>query len=190
MAEEQNRIIVPHPDPTTLTTQALQREIKALDDMVGMQVQNIKELFESKIAAIHAKIDLHREEVAQVASHYDALTKRLLEVRDEKFHSIDIQIQSMKDAAHLQHSTNMTLTSKSEASFSKTIDQLQTLLVSVRHGTDAKIDDLRARIDRSEGAEKGSANLWTLLISVGGVIISLVTLLVLLLTHIHETTGH
>jgi len=97
-----------------------------------------------------------------------SLMERTFSLRDEKFNSIQLQfrerdvrsereskdnkvavdaaLSAQKEAAFAQNQSNAVAISKSEASFTKQIDQISEMSSAARRGLDGKIDDVKERL--------------------------------------------
>lgn len=168
----------PDPDPTVLTTQALLREIL-----------NLKEIFETRIAGMDKAIVLLQTTSDRVPSWVEKAVGQLRELHDEKFSSIQTQfaerdtrteqtsrdskvavdaaLQAAKEAVGEQNKSNALAIAKSEAAFTKQIDQIGLLIQTTAKATDDKIDDIKTRLTTIEGIKQGGQNLWGYI--VGGV---------------------
>jgi uncharacterized membrane protein YdfJ with MMPL/SSD domain len=127
-------IVTPRPDPTALTTQQLLREVDRLQGLID------------KVP------DIVRHEVA-----------RLQELHGEKFNSIATQFSERDKRALALYEANAAAIAKSEASFTKQIDQITTLISASVKNADDKIDDIKdtiraivTRIAAIEGASSGA----------------------------------
>ena len=156
--------VLPVPDPTRLTTEALMREVASL-----------KELFETRLGAMDKAIQLLQaradrslsiDVVSGKVSHLEDLTdekfsgiyKQFVErdvrtdqtSRDSKV-AVDAALQAAKEAVSEQNKSNALSMDKSEAAFTKQIDQLGLLIATTSKGTDDKIDDIKNRLTLIEG---------------------------------------
>jgi hypothetical protein len=128
--------IKPDPDPTTLTTDALHREIA--------------ELRRSIIDIIDLKEETTSEKFRGIASQF--------ELRDTATDKLAIADQKALNAA-LQ--TQIESASKSEAGFTKQIDGIGRQIADLVKSFDDKINDLKSRLDRGDGRTNGVADIRT-----------------------------
>jgi len=169
--------LVPIPDPTVLTTQALLREVAAL-----------KELSDTKFEAIDKRLDIlsttlatRDTAIATASQHLRELMFSELEkvkiVADEIFQRIDVQfverdkrteqlslasstaiaaaLQAAKEAVGAQNTSNSIAIAKSETSTFESLRQLRELFLSETKSINDKVDDLKTRVDRSEASSVG-----------------------------------
>jgi len=162
------RAWVPQPDPTLLTTAALEREIA-----------NLQKLIETRLDGNDKSTDLRILEISKIPADTARLILHLRELMDEKFEGIAKQFQerdtrgeqgsraskealdaALLAAKELVGATNLAnaeAATKAETSFLKSLDQITTLIKSTADATDARIADLKERIDRGEGGNAGAA---------------------------------
>jgi len=146
-----------HPDPSSLTTQQLWREIGAL-----------KELVFFRIAAIEASITIAHDDLVRVPTDVQKQVGNLKELVEEKFHNIEKRfdenaiavaaaLQAQKELVTQQNISAALSAAKQEASFSKQIDALGLLIETKAKASDDKIDDVKERMTRLEGKGEGAA---------------------------------
>lgn len=154
----------PLPDPTERTIQQLEEKISGL-----------KELIVSKLDAAEKATDLR----LRVADDVPAMIARELGHLEEKFEvrfeSIDLRfverdvrtnqaatasdqalqaaLQAAKELVTAQGESSSAAAVKSETSFTKQIDQIITLIQTQGTASDARITELKERIDRGEGGQ-------------------------------------
>ena len=177
MAERSNmryeQTMTPIPDPTKLTTEALTREVAALKELVITRL----DAMDKAMDIFSANLTRAPTDVDKQISHLRALVEKTFEVHLEKFASIQTQfqerdvrteqtardskvavdaaLQAAKEAVGEQNKSSALAISKSEASTTKQIDQISVLIASSTKGLDDKIDDLKDRLTRVEGEDKG-----------------------------------
>jgi len=161
------RSIVPQPDPTILTTQALEREIA-----------NLQRLIETRLDGNDKSTDLRIGEIAKIPADTARLIAHLRELMETRFDSIalqfaerDIRVETSAragkealDAALLAakelvgttNTANTIAAIKSEEAVAKQIESLVAQGRSTQEATDARIADLKERIDRGEGGSLGA----------------------------------
>ena len=179
MAEE-----IPRPDPTLLTTAALQREIAALKDNSQAALAAEVRVIVTRIEEIQRAIDKATDDYVRVPTLLDRAVTQLLQLMDRRFEKVDTELkaqQSLQDekfgqvqirfdeaekAANKQAENFTAATAKSEANTTKQIDQLIVLvqtstrglddkITSVTEAADDKITDAKERLTRIEAAAVG-----------------------------------
>jgi hypothetical protein len=160
---------VPVPDPTVLTTEALLREIA-----------NLREILDGRMDAMDQATELRIAEILKVPAETQRLIDHLADLHDEKFHSIALQFSerdvrtdqasraskealdaallAAKELVGATNLANAAAAAKSEDNFTKQIDQITTLITSNQAATDARITELKERIDRGAGGTEGAQN--------------------------------
>lgn len=158
----------PIPDPTVLTTELTLREIN-----------NLKELLQAEINNLKLKDERHDLEFSNRAPAIRAEVERLHALFDERFKSIGVQfserdkrqdqvLEASKlaiEAALLSQKESM---AKTEAAFTKQIDQSSVVVNAIAKATDEKIDDLKTRLTLIEGKAKGIGEGWGIIVAAGG----------------------
>ena len=142
----------PVPDPTVLTTAALLREIASLKELLQLQITALTSVNNEKFSNIDTRFaDLDRLRTQTAITNRDA---------------IDAALQAQKES-----------TAKTEAAFTKQIDQIQVLISAISRAADEKVDDVKTRIDLSEGRSKGFGEGWGILVGAVGLVASVLVAL-------------
>ena len=154
MATNQGQMgLLPVPDPTTLTTEQLRREITALREILETRFAGLEKV----LALAQAHLDTQHAAIITGVSSTERLIDAKLnaqrEVANERFSAIEMQFQAQKEAAVAQNDSNAIAIGKSEAAFSKQLDQHGVLLQTMEQSVIDKITDIRSRLDRGEGTE-------------------------------------
>ena len=196
MAEEiAQHSFAPVPDPTVLTTQQLQREIAASRDLLDVKIDGLRSVIDTRLSAADQTITLLRFRVDQIPENIHQAIERTQELRDEKFKSIAIQflerdtrteqqsrdakvavdaaLQAAKEAVGEQNKSNAMAIAKSEATFTKQIDQIGVLVTTMSKAIDDKIDDIKTRIQMIEGSKKGASDLFGVIFGIIGIIVGI-----------------
>jgi hypothetical protein len=185
---------LPIPDPTVLTTQQLLREMGLLRDLIDVRFGVVETRFDGMDKAIA----LIQSEADKVPSKTDIAVDQLKDLHAEKFRSIETQfierdtrteqtsrdskvavdaaLQAAKEAVGEQNKSNSLANSKMEASFTKQIDQIGTLITTSNKATDDKISDIKDRLNSIEGQNVGSHNVWGYVIGAAGVLVAMIAI--------------
>jgi hypothetical protein len=169
--------LVPRPDPTVLTTAALLREIDKLRTECLTADQALEDALGARLNAMDTATLLRLEAVGGIREQTERQIKHLERLHNERFESIALQfqerdirtdqsarassealaaaLQAAKELVGAQGEASAAAAVKSETSFTKQIDQLATLIESKDKATDARITELKERIDRGEGTSAG-----------------------------------
>jgi hypothetical protein len=138
--------LLPRPDPTALTTEALTREV------AGLTV-----LFDAKLGALK---ELHQEKFSRIAGEFvlrDAATAQLDVARQT---ALDAALQAQKELGAQNNTFITSIIAANAANFTKLIDGLAALMTSNTASIAGSIDDLKGRLDRGEGHGKGLRDGW------------------------------
>jgi len=175
----------PDPDPTVLTTQQLLREIATSRETTEAIVAGFKAAIEARLAAMDIAIILVRESTEKFNGLVESSVNQLKDVDQVKFDAIrdrfsdaksalDVALQSASKAVDAAFSAAKEAASKIEVSFTKAIEQLQSLGSAQQKATDDKIDDVRTRVTTLESQKRGSNDSIALMISVVGAVVALI----------------
>lgn len=171
------REIVTGPDPSTLTTQQMHREVEAIRELVFREILALEKSLSTRMdAAEKATVLLHADmtgfptdldkEIAHLkelhAERFDSIQTQFRErdtrteqnARDTKV-AVDAALQAAEKAVGKQQESFALATSKSEAATTKQIDQQGQLISTTTRGLAETIQDLKERLTRIEGSHSG-----------------------------------
>jgi len=120
----------PIPDPTLLTTEALQREIKTLKEFLEYQINAQKELRDEKFSSVDDKLALGE--------------RQRVEQKSDTEKAIGAALAAQKDAAE-----------KSEAAIARQLEQMQTTFNKGIENLGANMSDLKDRVGKMEAVKLG-----------------------------------
>jgi hypothetical protein len=165
------------PDPSPLTIQMIWREIAALKELltseldalnkaidvshedlvrvptdVQKQVGAVKELLLEKIESVAKTTAI---DVANLEKQFETIEKQRIEQKTDTRVAVDDALKAAKELVFQQNQANSMANAKSEAAFSKHIEQLATLVTSEKNASNDRITDLKERLDKSEGKSGG-----------------------------------
>ena len=133
---------------------------------------------------------LHQQKFDSIATQFQERDTRTEQTwRDNKFavdaalqaakEAVGAALQAAKEAVGEQNKSNALGIAKSEATFTKQIDQIGVLVSSMGKGFDDKIDDIKGRLQAMESTRKGAGDVWAIwfaatgiAIGIGGVLIT------------------
>jgi len=152
----------PVPDPTSLTTDQLRREITSVRELIESRTDGDRKLNNERFRGIETQF-LERDKRTEQTTH------------DNKV-AVDAAFAAAKEAVGEQNKSNAASITKSEATFTKQIDQTGTLLSAVAKATDEKIDDLKTRLTSLESQKIGGRDAWGYVVGGVGILIALAAL--------------
>lgn len=201
----------PNPDPTVLTTEQLERmkevvfrEILASREIVESKMSGIKTVLETRLEGMDKAINLvqlqrdvfpakvqvevghlqklHQEKFDSITTQFRERDTRAEQTsRDAKI-AVDAALQAAKEAVGEQNKSNALAIAKSEATFTKQIDQIGVLVSSMGKGFDDKVDDIKGRLTAIESQKKGAGDVWAIwfaatgfAIGIGGVLVTAIS---------------
>jgi hypothetical protein len=122
----------PVPDPTVLTTQALYREVSALQELIEQSIRGTREVIDQQFYKVEQQFELvERQRVEQKKDTKDA---------------VDAALTAQKEAVREQTSASERSIAKSEAATNKQLEQLATTFSNTQASLLARIDELKERI--------------------------------------------
>lgn len=158
---------IPVPDPSLLTTQQLREAIS-----------NLQMLLVTRLDAMDEAAKLRRKDLDHVPYETSLLIDAAIRVVEQKFVGISQQfterdvrteqasssaddalkaaLQAAKELVGAQGEASAAAAVKSETSFTKQIDQIGALIQTGNAASDARITELKERIDRGEGTATGA----------------------------------
>jgi hypothetical protein len=173
--DQTQRSNVPIPDPSILTTEALEREIGHVRELFRGQLEDIvKDL--ARFQNNHD--ERHRDVVDAAISH-------LKELCDVKFGGIqqqflDRDLRFAQGNAAADEAIKAALASaekavaKSEATFTKEIDSIKALISTTAKAQDQQIRDIKDEQTGSRGKGAGINATWALVMTLAPILISIV----------------
>jgi hypothetical protein len=168
-------------DPTALTTQQLLREISTTREIVETFICGVNQNISTRIDGMDKAVELLQTATDRTPNMVSAAIERLQELHEEKFQSIatqfterdtrteqtsrdskvavDAALQAAKEAVGEQNKSNALAIAKSEATFTKQIDQIGVLISTMQKGIDDKIDDIKTRLQAIESRKVGEGEM-------------------------------
>lgn len=152
----------PVPDPTVLTTELTQREISALKELIFTRLDGIdstielqQEQISARAAAIRDEVqhlkDVFGEKFTSIATQFIERDKRTEQLSIADKTAIAAALQAQKEAAGASNESIAASIAKSEAGFTKQIDQIGSSIGTLSRTFDDKINDVKSRLDKGEG---------------------------------------
>ena len=184
MFSQRSNNMPPIPDPTTLTTEALRREIATLRELLDVELKGFSDTIMVRMDALDRARSLSLAELERMPGQYGHAIEQLrdviyatLTVYDEKFKGVALQFEErdvrvLQSAAAATTAVNAALQAAKEAvgeqnkSFTLSIDKSENATMkqidgqaqSIRIATEglvSTIGDVKERLTRIEGQQSG-----------------------------------
>jgi len=139
----------PVPDPTQLTTEALQREIKALKELIETRLVSAAQLTEQKFRT-------HDEKFEKVEQEFELVERQRVEQKLDTKSAVDAALIAQKEAVKEQTTASATAIAKSEAGTSEQLKQLGVIQNTAIAGVTTILNDLKERVVKIEALKLGS----------------------------------
>ena|ERR1017187_2330490 len=174
---------------------ALFNHQKAVPDQIVQEVKHLRELTEARLAEAAVATKLLQASTDRTPAQVDEKIRALADVHAERFSSIQTQfrerdvrteqsskdskvavdaaLQAAKEAVGEQNKSSALAIAKSEASTTKTIDQLGQLMMSAAKSQDDKFTDIKDRLALIEGHGTGSKDSWVYLVGFVAMVVGL-----------------
>jgi Fe-S-cluster formation regulator IscX/YfhJ len=132
---------IPRPDPTKLTTDQLYREIGALEKFMDSRLNCAEELVEDVKLATESRI-------SALEKFHDAEIRALKELHNAAIHDTQENVKLLTTV--LQAAIT-----KSEITYTKQFDAVNLNIQTQNQANTDRINDIKERLDRNEGAQSG-----------------------------------
>lgn len=168
----------PDPDPTVLTTRAMLREVDGLREKFTHDMGMLRELIEARLNGNDAAVALLRTSTDKLPNYITSTVSGLQELHEEKFNSIQTQfkerdtrteqaskdskvaidaaLSAQKESVDKQNISNTLAVNKSEASFTKQVDEIGKRIETVAKSLDEKVADIKERLTTIESRGVGA----------------------------------
>lgn len=158
--------IKPIPDPTVLTTAQLLRELASLRELLEArldaadeatrlrweQMQKMPAEAKTQIAHLQALMDERFGSVFRMFEERDVRARQATEASER---AVEAALQAARELVTAQSAATAEASAKAEASTTKQIDQIGAIIKTLEKAVDARITELKERIDRGEGEGAG-----------------------------------
>lgn len=165
----------PVPDPTVLTTEQLLRAVEAVREVIGAT----RQILETRLDGMDRAIELLQKASDQLPDYVKEHVAGLQELHEEKFTgvqtqfrerdtrtdqtakdskvAVDAALSAAKEIVEKQNTANTLAINKSEAAFTKQLDQIGLQIGTIAKGMDDKVADIKDRITTIESKTSGMA---------------------------------
>lgn len=156
----------PIPDPTEKTTESLLREVASLREALESKISGQREVLEARIGGMDTAIKLLQAISDRQPDDVDKKIGHLRTLHEEKFHSIQVQFKERdvrveqtardtKTAVDAALAAQEKSAGKQADTFALSIGKSENATTKQIDSLDEKINDLKDRVTRIEGAGKG-----------------------------------
>jgi hypothetical protein len=179
----------PIPDPTTLTTQQLLREILAVRELFETRLDGMDKAVallqatlnkSPSIAEMYAK---HEQMFDNIQTQFQERDTRTDQTAKDNKVAVDAALQAAKEAVGEQNKSSQLAIAKSESATTKQIDAIGELIANGQKGLDDKIDDMKTRLTLIEGRTRGIGDSWGFVVGLVGVMAAVGAIIALVLKH-------
>ena len=172
---------VPVPDPTKLTTDAVnasteifRREMSSLKDLVFERIDGDRREETQRFRTIDEKLASHDNEFSFVED-------RRVEQKQDTEKAVQAALNAAKEAVHEQTLSGKEAIDKSEGTTTKIIDGLAEIVRAGQEQARRDFDDLKARVGMLEAVKRGGQELSSTLFATGSFIVALAAIAVAIL---------
>ena len=159
----------PDPDPTTLTTQALYREINQVQALLHSEMEGLSGRLDARITSVDHSLDRLRLIIDREPELTNQLVNNLKSIHEEKLSSIQVQfierdvrteqtsrdskvavdaaLQAAKEAVEKQNASSALAIAKSESATTKQIDTQGILITTATTSLNERIDAASATMN-------------------------------------------
>ena len=206
-----DKVNVPNPDPSLLTTQNLRDGLANLKELIGARLDAMDTATSLRLQAfdrvpadthdqighlkevVGEKLGVQNEKFRGIAKQFEERDVRTAQASGAADDALKAALQAAKELVGAQGEASAAAAVKSETSFAKQVDQIGTILQTTQLALDARITELKERIDRGEGSSSGAEMSINskrqdnqLLISVIGALLLLVSLAIAVFVATHK----
>jgi hypothetical protein len=182
----------PTPDPTVLTTEALERAVSAERDYISAQLDVLKERLrgidratallnetvnrtptEIQKEVVHLR-ELMDERSRAVDNRFASAEQQRLEQKADTRAAVDAALAAAKEAVKEQTTAFQLATNKSEMATLEQLKQLNLTITTAINGQMESHNDLKTRVERIEnvkqGVQENKAGIYMAIVGVGALI--------------------
>lgn len=163
MTRDQSGGSTPVPDPTVLTTEALQREILALRQLLELRVTALREMLQQSVDDLHrlmaSELEVQsvrcEQQFEKVGLQLQLVEQQRIEQKADTKAAVDAALTAQKEAVSEQTTASERSIAKSETATTKSIEQLGATFNTANDGMRRDIDGLKERIVVAESLKVG-----------------------------------
>jgi hypothetical protein len=145
---------------------SLDERIRGLHELIGERLDAMDRATDLRLrvadqlpGTVTEQIDqlrkLHEERFSSIAQQFAERDVRTNQAQQASDQALNAALQAAKELVNAQGEASSAAAVKSETSFTKQIDQIGTIISTLEKALDARITELKERIDRGEGSNSG-----------------------------------
>lgn len=161
------------PDPSTLTTDQLLREITNLRSYIDSALDNLRDYI--NVALVTGK-ELTEEKLSSVGTQFGLVERGRVEQKNDTKAAVDAALAAAKEAVKEQTTAFGLATAKSETATAEQLKQLTVTFTTAINGVTAVITDTKTRVERLENFKQGNKEGITAIYAFIAFLVSLVIL--------------
>lgn len=143
----------PVPDPTSLTTEALMREVQTLRELLGQRIQSLDDKLSERL---NGMVQSRDEEVKGIEDKLKLVEQQRVEQKKDTKDAVDAALTAQKEAVREQTTASERSIAKSETATTKSIDELGKTFATALDGFRREVGDLKDRLTTVEQRRVGS----------------------------------
>jgi DNA repair exonuclease SbcCD ATPase subunit len=133
----------PVPDPTVLTTEALNREIAGLERELNQRLTSVERELATRLEAASALGD---EKFLRVEQQFELVERMRVEQKKDTKDAVDAALTAQKEAVKEQTAASSLATAKSETATNKQLEQLASTFTTAVDSLRRSNDEVKERI--------------------------------------------
>jgi flagellar motor switch/type III secretory pathway protein FliN len=150
----------PIPDPTLLTTEALQREVATLRELIEQRLDALAQVQDQIISRVEAQADGHRalddERFMGIDQQFQLVEQQRIEQKGDTKAAVDAALTAQKEAGASQTAASEQAITKLESASTKQLEQLTSTFNTEVGAIRREIGDFKDRITVIEALKLGA----------------------------------
>jgi len=136
----------------------IETRLDAIDRATVLLASDLRNVPTEMTTAIASLRELHEERFSSISQQFSERDIRTDQASKAAKEALDAALQAAKELVNAQGEASAAAAVKSETSFAKQIDQIGTIISTLEKALDARITELKERVDRGEGTQSGVAS--------------------------------
>jgi hypothetical protein len=127
-----------------------------MDEATELRLDAMREVPDTIREQIAHLKELHNERFSSIALQFTERDTRTDQAARASKEALDAALLAAKELVGNQNAANVEAAAKAEASFTKQIDQIATIIATMEKAINDRLLELKERIDRGEGQGQGA----------------------------------